>query len=97
MDQDPPHPNDMPDTTVPSPGDPARPTCGACAHKVWVSDEVIECWGVPPTPCIVGQGANLAGQRGFKAELLRPRISPATPCCAHFALGAPLPVLSGRA
>lgn len=74
-------------------GDPDRPQCGACAHKVWVSDQIIDCWGVPPTPCIVGLGTNLAGQQGIKAELLRPRIPASTPCCSLFAWGGEIPVL----
>lgn len=73
------------------------PTCGNCHFTKAVSLGVVECWGLPPTPVVMGGKPNLAGQVELQIELLRPQMSTQSPACAlHRMKAAPgMPGLGG--
>lgn len=53
-------------------GDPE--TCGNCKHGQRADLNVVECYGVPPTPVATAQGRDMAGQTQVAIQLLRPRL-----------------------
>lgn len=61
---------------------PRLPTCGDCRFGKTINIGLTECWGLPPTPVVIGVGRNLAGQGEAQIELLRPRLAATTAGCA---------------
>ena len=65
-----------------------RSTCGNCEfHNSTPDLAVVECVGVPPTPCIVG-ATQLAGGLHYQLELMRPWLPRGQRACALWKLGA---------
>ena len=58
-------------------------TCGTCKFGAPVVGDlqVVECRGVPPTPCIVGAQQTVRGP-AFQLELMRPRMARLETACA---------------
>lgn len=61
---------------------PTQTTCGNCEFGANVQIGVVECFGVPPTPVLMGARQNLAGQQEANIQLLRPRLDATTAACA---------------
>lgn len=55
--------------------------CATCDHAVFIDGENIECYGVPPTPVLMGGGKDLAGRPTLACELLRPRLKATARAC----------------
>lgn len=58
------------------------PTCGTCQFGKTVQLGIAECWGLPPTPVVLGGKPNMAGQIEMHVELMRPRQDARTAGCA---------------
>lgn len=61
--------------------------CGNCQHAKLIDIGFIECWGGPPTVCIVSIQADALGRPQIQAEALRPRLKAETKACGQHKAG----------
>lgn len=63
---------------------PEAETCGNCHYGKLFPQRlgIVECWGAPPVPTVIGGRPGLAGQVEMTVELLRPQIDSRCSGCA---------------
>lgn len=59
--------------------------CGTCKFAKRIDLQTLECFGVPPTPVMIGGKPGLGGVQ-IQFQMVRPRVSPNERGCAHWAL-----------
>lgn len=60
--------------------------CGTCMRGKVIDAQnllVRECWGAPPTPCVVG-GRAANGVANYSIEMLRPRVQASDDACGLY-------------
>jgi len=70
-------------TTVEGKGEAAL-TCVSCHHWKMMDGEAGICFGVPPTPVVVGQRRNMIGQMEAQIDCLRPVLKGSEPACGQY-------------
>lgn len=71
-----------------------KKSCGNCEHTKRIDLQVVECFGVPPTPCITGAQQGALGRMNLTVELMRPRMAVNEKPCALWALNPVSPMLN---
>lgn len=58
--------------------------CGTCQHTALVPNNVamIECYGAPPTPVVLGGQPDALGRMQLNIDVLRPLLNRNTRACA---------------
>lgn len=64
-----------------------HPTCATCVHAELNPQDItmINCWGSPPIPVVVGGGQDQLGRMALNVQVLRPVSQPRTArgCALH--------------
>lgn len=58
--------------------------CGNCLHAHRLDLKSIQCWGVPPTPIVVGGRPDALGRLQMQVELMRPQLQATEKACGQW-------------
>lgn len=58
--------------------------CATCKHGVRVDLKLLECYGLPPTPVVIGGKPDALGRMSLQVELMRPRLAITERACSLY-------------
>ena len=68
--------------------------CGNCEHAKRLDLQFIQCFGVPPTPVVIGGTQGVFGKVELNIEVMRPRLSVNEKPCGLWVLSSVHPMLN---